>query len=99
MISIARRSLVEIYLHYRGTHFVGLQSATEDGKPVVKRVLKNGMSGLFSGEQFYVKQSLEFSFCSFTKYLVRAVFFKHSFLHHSFIHSLVSIASSRPSSP
>jgi len=83
MISIARRSLVEIYRRYRGTSFHGLRVTTEDGKLIVKCVLKKWDVGLFSGEQFYVKQSLEFSFCSCTKYLVRVVFFRHSFLHHS----------------
>jgi len=78
MISIARPSLVEIYRRYRGTYFLGLLSTTEDGKLIVKCVLKKWDVGFFFfGEQFYVKQSLEFSFCSFTKYLVRVVFFKH----------------------
>jgi hypothetical protein len=91
MISIARHSRVEIYRLYRGTNFPGLQSTTEDGKLIVKPVIKKWDVGLFSGEQFYVKQSLEFSFCSFTKCLVRVAFFKHSFLHHSFIHSVVCL--------
>jgi hypothetical protein len=64
MISIARRSLVEIYRLYRGTCFLGLQSTTEDGKLIAKCVLKKWDARLFSGEQFYVKQSLEFSFFS-----------------------------------
>jgi hypothetical protein len=61
MISIARRSLVEIYRRYRGTYmyFLGLQSTTEDGKLIVKYVLKEWNVGLFSGEQLYVKQCLE----------------------------------------
>jgi hypothetical protein len=72
-------------------YFFGLQSTTEDGKLIVKCVLKKWDVGLFSGEQFYVKQCLELNFCSFTKYVVRVVFFKHLFLHHSFIHSVVCL--------
>jgi len=92
MISIALRGLVEIYWRYRGTSFHGLKDTTEDGKLIVKRVLKKWDVGLFSGEQFCVKQSLELSFCSFTKYLVRVVFLDiHSFIIHSFIHSVACL--------
>lgn len=70
----AERSWVEIYRCFDGTSFFHLQSRREDGKLSVKCFVKKRGVVLVSGEQFHVKQSLEFCVSCFTEYFVRVVF-------------------------